>query len=128
VVCGQLEASGACLVHVVVLIVAQTTGENHFRERLFGCIAMASAKTYKVSYDNAASAATIAFEKPEGTTFAIWTTSPTKPQAYTATIGEFGSVTCKDLLGKNVPCGYANRKLSVTLSTSVGPVIATARH
>lgn len=88
--------------------------------------AMASAKSYKVGYDNAASAATIAFEKPGGTSFAIWTISPTGPQAYSATIGEFTAVSCRDLLGKNVACNYANGKLSLALSTSVGPIIATA--
>jgi hypothetical protein len=90
--------------------------------------AMASTKFYKVSYDSAASAATITFEKPEGTTFAIWTISAARPQAYSAMIGEFASVTCKDLLGRSVPCRYQEKKLSLILTTSAGPVIAIAVH
>ena len=62
----------------------------------------------------------------ERPSFAIWTINPTKLQAYSATIGEFASVRCRDLLGQNVACNYANEKLSLALSTSVGPIIATA--
>lgn len=87
---------------------------------------MASTKSYRISYDSAASAVVIAFEKSEGTTFAIWTTKRTRPQAYSAPIGQFGSVSCKDLLGKQLDCNYSGKNLSITLSVAVGPVLVTA--
>jgi hypothetical protein len=90
--------------------------------------AMASTKSYKVGYDNPTNVATIAFEKPEGTTFAIWTTDAATTKSYSAAVGSFSSVTCKDLLGKQVSCSFAGGKLSITLSASVGPILATALH
>jgi hypothetical protein len=90
--------------------------------------AMASSRSYKVGYDNAAQAVRIAFQKAEGTTFAIWTTDAATPKSYVASLGRFSSVTCKDLLGRQVSCSFRGDKLSVTLTTSAGPIIVTALH
>ena len=88
--------------------------------------AMASATSFRVTRDNAASAVTIAFEKPEGITFAIWTTETASQKPYSATVGKFSSLTCKDLLGNTAPCRYTDGKLSASLSATIGPIIATA--
>lgn len=90
--------------------------------------AMAGTKTYQIDYEASSGVASIAFEKQGSTSLAIWTTSPGKPRPYTSTIGRFKLVACHDLLGKEVACSYANDKLSVTLSTQVGPIIVSALY
>lgn len=88
--------------------------------------AMAAASSYSISYDIANSAPTVAFVNSLGTNFAIWTTDASSSKSWSKAIGSFSSVTCKDLIGNTVTCPYSAGNLSATLSTSTGPIIATA--
>lgn len=81
---------------------------------------------YVITYDMPTSAPTIAFQNTLGTTFAIWTQNGSGSKSWSKQIGNFSSVSCKDLIGNTVSCPYSSGNLSLTLSTSTGPVIATA--
>jgi hypothetical protein len=96
--------------------------------RAFSAItsAMAKAKTFTVSFDAALSAPSIAFEKPEGTVFVIWTYDRNGLKSYEHLVGAFKQVSCKDVLGKSYPCRYADGTLSLSLSEPSGPVVVTA--
>jgi len=88
--------------------------------------AMAKAKTFTVNFDAALSAPSIAFEKPGGTAFVIWTYDRNGSKSYEHPIGPFKQISCKDVLGKSYPCRYAGGTLSLSLTESGGPVVVTA--
>jgi len=88
--------------------------------------AMAKARTFTVAFDAAISAPTISFDKSNSEVFIAWTYDASGAKSYRRPIGSFSHVSCEDVLGKTYPCSYANGILSMTLSESSGPVVATA--
>lgn len=88
--------------------------------------AMDGATSYTIDYDLSVSATTISFPKPSGASFAVWTSDTTGNKSYSKRIGTFAQVTCKDLIGNSVTCNYSGGTLSATISTTIGPIIATA--
>jgi hypothetical protein len=89
-----------------------------------GCTA--GTTSYNLSYNTSNNVETETFNKSGGACLAIFTWDASNTKSYSANIGTFSSVTCKDVLGNSVSCTYSGGNLSVSVSASVGPVIVTA--
>ena len=93
-------------------------------QSITGCTS--GATSFNLSYDATLNVETEAFTKSTGKCFAIFTWDASGIKSYSASIGAFSSVTCEDVFGNNFSCTYAGGTLSAAISTSVGPLIATA--
>lgn len=89
--------------------------------------AAANSISYSVSFNPNTSITAIEFNKPSGISLVLWTFA-SGTQAYSASIGNFSSITCKDVLGNTQSCTYSNGNLSMNLTANEGPVIVTANY
>lgn len=93
-------------------------------QSITGCTA--GATSFNLSYDTTLNVETEAFNKSTGKCFAVFTWDASGTKSYSATIGTFSSVTCKDVFGNSFVCTYSGGVLSASISTTTGPLIATA--
>lgn len=82
--------------------------------------------TFNLSYDTILNIETEAFTKSTGKCLAIFTWDASGTKAYSTNIGTFSSVSCKDVFGNSFACTYSGGVLSASISTTTGPLIATA--
>lgn len=95
-------------------------------QSITGCTA--GATSFNLSYDTTLNVETEAFNKSTGKCFAVFTWDASGTKSYSATIGTFSSVTCKDVFGNSFACTYSGGVLSASISTTTGPLIATAAN
>lgn len=95
-------------------------------QSITGCTA--GATSFNLSYDTTLNVETEAFNKSTGKCFAVFTWDASGTKSYSATIGAFSSVTCKDVFGNSFACTYSGGVLSASISTTTGPLIATAAN
>lgn len=85
------------------------------------------ATSFSLSYNVANNVETETFNKSGGACLAIFTWDASSTKSYSASIGTFSSVTCKDVLGNAVSCTYSGGTLTIpSVSVAAGPVLATA--